>query len=93
MSSKFKKGDIVLNRWAGHPSVGYFIYLGVSGKYIKGLELDHWTNRIKECEYYKHSLQELFHDGEPAFIVVGHTSAFDVMKNDLSAFIEESEAE
>lgn len=86
--NKFRKGDIIHNRYAGHPSVKYFIYLGVSGKYVNGLELREGKG-IKKCQYYKSSMNEML-DGEPAFQVVGHTNAFDVMKQDLSKFIQEA---
>ena len=84
--SKFRKGDIIHNRYAGHPSNKYFIYLGVSGRYVNGLALQEGKG-IKKCQYYKSSMNEML-DGKPAFQVVGHTKAFDVMKQDLLKFIE-----
>ncbi|WP_339260928.1 hypothetical protein [Lysinibacillus sp. FSL K6-3209] len=87
---KWRKGDIIHNRYAGHPTNKYFIYLGVSGRYVNGLTLRKGKD-IKECQFYKSSMNEML-DGEPAFQVVGHTIAFDVMKQDLLKFIEEETA-
>lgn len=78
---KLKKGDIILNRWAGTVGVAYFIYTSTSGRYINGLQL--WNGRISKCQYYKSSLGEDFPDGQPAYVKVGHTDAFNVMKRDL----------
>ncbi|MFJ8099374.1 hypothetical protein [Lysinibacillus sp. NPDC096212] len=83
---KFRKGDIIHNRYAGHPSSKYFIYLGVSGRYVNGLSLQKGKD-IKEFQFYKSSMNTML-NGEPAFQVVGHTNAFDVMKQDLLKFIE-----
>ena len=33
-----KRGDILINRWAGHIDCRYFIYLGTQGDWIVGLE-------------------------------------------------------
>ena len=88
--TKFRKGDIVRNNYAGHPTVKYFIYLGISGKYVNGLSL-HKGKVIKKCQYYKSDMTGLI-NGEPAFQVVGHTNAFDIMKEDLLKFIESESA-
>lgn len=84
--NKFRKGDIIHNRYAGHPSNKYFIYLGISGRNVNGLVLQEGKG-IKKCQYYKSDMNKML-NGEPAFQVVGHTNAFDVMKQDLLRFIE-----
>lgn len=87
---KLKKGDIILNRWAGENNpTKVFIYTGSSGRYVNGVQF--MNGRLSKTQYYKHSLDEPFHDGEPAFIKVGHTETYEVMKNDL--MIHQKEAD
>lgn len=78
---KLKKGDIVLNRWAGNVQYRYFIFTGKTGKYVHGIECI--DGRLSKTKYYTHSLDEPFSDGEPAYKVVGYTDAFEVMKANL----------
>lgn len=84
---KLKKGDIVLNRWAGESNpTKVFIYTGTSGKYINGIDMV--GGRLSKTQHYKRSLDEPFYDGEPAYVKVGHTEAFEIMKKDLRTFQE-----
>ncbi|AVK98865.1 hypothetical protein FCT18_14645 [Lysinibacillus sphaericus] len=84
--SKWRKGDIILNRYGRHLPGKYFIYVGFSGRHVIGLDFAD-GKCIKKCQYHKSCVNEML-DGEPAFQVVGHTNAFDVMKQDLLKFIE-----
>lgn len=76
-----KKGDIILNRWAGTKEGAYFIYTGTSGRYLNGMQLG--NGRLTKTQYYVSGIDETLPDGNPAFEIVGHTNAYDVMKNDL----------
>ena len=77
-----KIGDILINRWAGHIDVRYFIYLGTSGDYINGLEII--EGRPRKTRYYRHSLNEYIRDTKiKALEVVGHTNFLDIAKADL----------
>lgn len=88
---KLKKGDIVLNRWAGHVECRYFVFVGKSGGMTNGIE---FTNgRLKNIQYYSNHLNEPFHDGEPAFKIVGRTTAFDVMAQELKTFQQKESEE
>ena len=87
---KLKKGDIVLNRWAGMVEARYFIYTGTSGRMVKGIEMG--NGKLHKVEYYKTSLDENHHDGKPAFEIVGKTTAFDVMVQELR-FFQQKESE
>ena len=88
---KLKKGDIVLNRWAGMVEGRYFIFTGKSNGMVNGIVFG--SGKLAKVQYYSNSLDELFIDGEPSFKVVGRTSAYDVMKEDLRKFhnLEETE--
>ena len=87
---KLKKGDIVLNRWAGMVEGRYFIYTGTSGRMAKGIEMG--NGKLHKVEYYKTSLDENHPDGQPVFQVVGKTTAFDVMVQELR-FFQQKESE
>ena len=87
---KLKKGDIVLNRWAGMVEARYFIYTGTSGRMVKGIQVG--NGKIHKVEYYKTSLDENLHDGKPALEIVGKTTAFDVMLQELR-FFQQKESE
>lgn len=81
--NRYKIGDIFLNKFAGHIDCRYFIYLGVSGDYIRALE---YINKagFRECKYYKKDIfNKKYHDGTPAYVKVGHTNFLDIAKNDL----------
>ena len=80
-----KRGDIILNKWAGHIDVRYFIYLGTDGNYIKGIEYIKGTWR--RINYYKNDVKnQLMSNGERAYEVVGHTNFLDIAKTDLKKF-------
>ena len=87
---KLKKGDIVLNRWAGMVEARYFIYTGTSGRMVEGIQVG--NGKIHKVEYYKSSLDAIHYDGKPAFEIVGKTTAFDVMVQELR-FFQQKESE
>ena len=84
---KLKKGDIVLNRWAGMVEGRYFIYTGTSGRMVKGIEM--CNGKLHKVEYYRTSLDEIHPDGQPVFQIVGKTTAFDVMVEELGKYQKE----
>ena len=89
---KLKKGDIVLNRWAGMVEGRYFIYTSTSGRMVNGISMS--DGKLSKVEYYKSSLDSIHHDGKPAFQIVGKSSVFDVMVEELRFFQrKESEGE
>ncbi|MDN6288867.1 MAG: hypothetical protein L0J63_01105 [Tetragenococcus koreensis] len=49
---------------------------------MNGLQLD--NGRISKVRYYKSSLEEDF-NGKPAYVRVGHTDAFEIMKKNLKS--------
>ncbi|EHD5018750.1 hypothetical protein JRB95_001377 [Listeria monocytogenes] len=84
--TKVKVGDIVKNNWAGHPYVRYFIYLGTFGDKIHGYRLS--NGKLEKSLYSKQGLYETIPFSEkPAYEVVGHTDAFNLMKQDLGKFV------
>ena len=87
---KLKKGDIVLNRWAGMVEARYFIYTGTSGRLVNGISMS--DGKLATVEYYKSSLDAIHYDGKPAFEIVGKTTAFDVMVQELR-FFQQKESE
>lgn len=84
---KLKKGDIVLNRWAGRVEGKYFIYTGTSGRMVNGISMS--DGKLATVEYYKSSLDENHFDGQPAFQIVGKTIAFDIMVEELGKYQKE----
>ena len=79
-----KRGDIILNRWAGYVDVRYFIYLKTSGRYVSGLEVV--RNKISKAQYYKDEMKNAFHDGKPAYKIVGHINIDKVIADILQPF-------
>ena len=84
---KLKNGDIVLNRWAGRVEGRYFIYTGTSGRMVKGISMS--DGKLSTVEYYKSSLDAIHYDGKPAFQIVGKSSVFDVMVEELGKYQKE----
>lgn len=82
--AKFKLGDLVLNKWAGDLNpTKVFCYIKYSGKYSDVVSIDDEGKLIKQ-QYYSSSFNEV-RDGEEMYVKVGHTNAFDVLKNDIKA--------
>lgn len=77
---KLTRGDIVINRSAGHVMYRYFIFTHKSDGYIHGIE---FVGRLQKNKYHIRDLEDIHHDGEPVFKIVGHSEAFDVMKSEL----------
>lgn len=84
-------GDIVINRWAGHPEARYFIYTGTAGRNVNGLNIG--KSGIRKCCYDKQSMNELTQEGEKAFEVVGHFDYLEAEKKALSEFVEKDREE
>lgn len=79
---KPKRGDIILNKWAGENNpIRHFIYTHTSGKYAYGIYLH--GNRLSKGMYEKNFLEKKLPDGTAAYEVVGYSGAFDRMKNDI----------
>lgn len=86
--TKFKQGDVIRNRWAGENNpTRYFIVWKIYGKKVSIIELRNNKLNFEKDSYT--DVYELFHDGEPAFVKVGHTGAFELMREDLKIFIKE----
>ena len=85
---KFKRGDIICNRWAGEKNpTRFFIIWKIYGKRVSVIELI--NGRLNFEGYSYTNVYELFHDGQPAFVKVGQTRAFELMKEELKGFLEE----
>lgn len=83
---KLKKGDIILNRWAGANEGACFIYTGTAGRYVNGIQLS--GGRLSKVQYYKSDMDKGFGDGQPVFKKLGHTDAYDIMKRELNQYQE-----
>ena len=85
---KFKQGDIIRNRWAGEENpTRFFVIWKIYGKRASVIEL---INGRLYFEWYSYNnVYELFHDGQPAFVKVGQTRAFELMKQDLEDVFKE----
>ena len=81
--NRYNIGDIFLNKFAGFVDCRYFIYLGVSGNFVNGLEFI--NGKPNKTKYYKKDILKgkNYHDGTNAFIKVGHTNFLDIAKQDL----------
>ena len=85
---KFKRGDIIRNRWAGEKNpTRFFVIWKIYGKRVSVIELI--NGRLNFEGYSYNNVYELFHDGQPAFVKVGQTRAFELMKEELKGFLEE----
>ena len=90
--SKFKRGDILRNRWAGEKNpTRFFIVWKTYGKKVSVIELINNKLNFEKDSYT--DVYELFHDGEPAFVKIGHTRAFELMREDLKMFLQVEELE
>ena len=86
---KFRKGDIVLNKWAGTPQGRYFIFVHMNGNTVTGIHLTQ-KGAAKEDKYNKRDvLTGKLPNGEYAYEVIGHTDGFEVLKNDLKLVVKE----
>lgn len=87
-AEKFKQGDIVRNRWAGDKNpTRYFIVWEIRGSKVSVIELD--GNKLNFEGYSYSNIYEPHHDsGESAFVKVGETKAFEIMKQDLAVFFK-----
>lgn len=80
--AKFKLGDLVLNRWASDSNpTRVFCYIKNRGKYTDVVALDD-KGKLAMQKYYSSSLNET-KDGEDAYMKIGRTNAFDVLKHDI----------
>ncbi len=80
-----KKGTIIKNHWAGDNNPGrYSIYLGTTaGRYVNVLMLQ--SGKLVKGQFYKSDFEN-----QEVFEIVGHSTGFEVLKNDLKRFLEES---
>lgn len=78
---KLKRGDILINRWAGHIDFRYFIYLSTDKEGINGIVVH--DGRFKKVRYYKNHLDVVMSNGKKAYEIVGHTDFLEVAKHDL----------
>ena len=86
--TKFRQGDIIRNRWAGENNpIRHFIVWKIYGKKVGVIELRNNKLNFEKDSYT--DVYELFHDGEPAFVKVGQTKAFELMRQDLKIFFKE----
>lgn len=85
-----KKGDILINRFAGHIDFRYFIYLGTVGDYIVGLEFI--EGKPRKTKFYRSSLDEIVPAlNKKALEVVGHTDFLNIAKKDLESIKKEDD--
>ena len=62
---KLKRGDILINRWAGHIDFRYFIYLSTDKEGINGIVVH--DGRFKKVRYYKNDLDVVMPNGKKAY--------------------------
>lgn len=71
-----KIGTILKNNWAGKGNpVAYFIYLGTSGDYIKGLYCV--DGKLKKARYYKKNMKTGMIEE------AGYSEGINILKQDL----------
>lgn len=81
---KFKKGDIVLNRWAGPDNpTRHFIIRSIRKSKVIAIYSDGNNLRIENETTYS-NVYDIFYDGKPAFVKVGESKVFDLMKEELT---------
>ncbi len=85
-----KKGDILINRWAGYIDCRYFIYLGTSGDYMQGIEFI--DGKPRKVKYFRSGLNEKIPSlNKKAYEVVGHTDFLEIAKLDLDRIKEKDD--
>lgn len=86
---RFRRGDIILNKWAGDNNpIKVFVYLGASGKYGKAWAVVDGTLR----EHTTCEPRAMNADTEH-YILLGHTEAFSVARDDILREREKVDAE
>ena len=87
--AKVRIGDIIRNNMGVHNTYydkekawasRYFVYMGVNGKYIRGIELVD-SLRFDNSMFYKSDFKDL--DNNPNFDIVGHSEGFEMIKDEL----------
>lgn len=82
--SKFKKGDIVLNRWAGPDNpLKHFIIHTMYGKSAAVIEYSGQAVIFDKTPSYA-NIYENHNDGKAAFVKVGESKIFDLMEEELT---------
>lgn len=85
-----KRGDILINRLAGHIDCRYFIYLGTQGDWIVGLEFI--EGRPRKTRYYRSDMDRTLPDSNiKAYEVVGHTDFLQIARKDLDNLKKEDD--
>lgn len=80
-----KCGDVVRNGWAGERNPGkFFVYIGRSGKYAKGIAFNGKGN-LQWNEYYSDSLKT------DMYQVVGHVPIREIIKQALREAFDKEE--
>ena len=77
--SRFKHGDLVLNKWAGEQNpirVSVFIKSGKEHTYCVALDEG---GKFTEVKYYTSDIEKQ----TDKFVKVGHTDAYQILKTDL----------
>ena len=69
-----KRGDIVLNKFGGIPENRILVYIG-NGNFIYL-----YDNEICRGRW---NMKDKYHDGTLNLEVIGHSKAFEILKNDI----------
>ena len=81
MKHRFKRGDIILNKWAGERNpINKFILLSYNAEY--GCCLCYYSNKIHKTAYY---LRDLDRD-EEHFVLIGHAPIDDVFRQMMDKY-------
>lgn len=84
MVERMKIGTIICNHWAGDKNpYKYFIYLGIEGKYAKGVAL--YRNKLEKVSYYARDF-----NNREVFEPVGYCEGLEIMKKDLKILQNET---
>lgn len=85
---KFKRGDIVLNRWAGEDSpIRIFIIFEIRGRKVKTIESIGGKISIDQ-DYSYSNVYEMHKDGKPAFLKIGESKMFRIINDELARMKE-----
>lgn len=83
---RFRRGDLILNKWAGERNpTRVSMFVGSNGKTVTVIDVVRGT--LGKGVYYS---RDLMNDTEH-FIKIGHSDAFEVMKRDILAALKETE--
>jgi len=79
----FRCGDIVLNKWAGHPEGRYFIFIKNHGTYSETVQAINGVVKHERQSFYTDSFSKPYYDGTPAYTKVGYVDLKNIIKEAL----------